>query len=222
MPDVLEVPENGCIFRAPLQGGQKTGWFYDQRRNRREAARYAAGADVLDIFCYAGGFGGTAAAAGARSVTFLDASPQALALATENAARNAPELARAKAIEGLCGDAFERLAELDAQGRRFSLICLDPPAFIKRRKDFAQGLAAYRKINALAMQLLTPGGVFVSCSCSHHLPAESLRSCVQQAAARRKWQARILYAGGQGADHPVHAAMPETAYLKCFIAHLLP
>ena len=69
---------------------------------------------------------------------------------------------------------------------------------------------------------LTPGGVFVSCSCSHHLPAESLRSCVQQAAARRKWQARILYAGGQGADHPVHAAMPETAYLKCFIAHLLP
>ena len=222
VPDVLEVPENGCIFRAPLQGGQKTGWFYDQRRNRREAARYAAGADVLDIFCYAGGFGGTAAAAGARSVTFLDASPQALALATENAARNAPELARTKAIEGLCGDAFERLAELDAQGRRFSLICLDPPAFIKRRKDFAQGLAAYRKINALAMQLLTPGGVFVSCSCSHHLPAESLRSCVQQAAAHRKWQARILYAGGQGADHPVHAAMPETAYLKCFIAHLLP
>ena len=222
VPDVLEVPENGCIFRAPLQGGQKTGWFYDQRRNRREAARYAAGADMLDIFCYAGGFGGTAAAAGARSVTFLDASPQALALATENAARNAPELARTKAIEGLCGDAFERLAELDAQGRRFSLICLDPPAFIKRRKDFAQGLAAYRKINALAMQLLTPGGVFVSCSCSHHLPAESLRSCVQQAAARRKWQARILYAGGQGADHPVHAAMPETAYLKCFIAHLLP
>lgn len=170
VPDVLDVPENGCIFRAPLQGGQKTGWFYDQRRNRREAARYAAGADVLDIFCYAGGFGGTAAAAGARSVTFLDASPQALALATENAARNAPELARAKAIEGLCGDAFERLADLDAQGRRFSLICLDPPAFIKRRK----------------------------------------------------WQARILYAGGQGADHPVHAAMPETAYLKCFIAHLLP
>ena len=89
VPDVLEVPENGCIFRAPLQGGQKTGWFYDQRRNRREAARYAAGADVLDIFCYAGGFGGTAAAAGARSVTFLDASPQALALATENAAQRA-------------------------------------------------------------------------------------------------------------------------------------
>ena len=222
VPDEIEVRESGAAFTVSLAEGQKTGWFYDQRRNRREAARYAAGADVLDIFCYAGGFGGTAAAAGARSVTFLDASPQALALATENAARNAPELARAKAIEGLCGDAFERLAELDAQGRRFSLICLDPPAFIKRRKDFAQGLAAYRKINALAMQLLTPGGVFVSCSCSHHLPAESLRSCVQQAAARRKWQGRILYAGGQGADHPVHAAMPETAYLKCFIAHLLP
>ena len=126
------------------------------------------------------------------------------------------------------GVAFFLMAAVNAAlaphtGRRFKMDkVLDPPAFIKRRKDFAQGLAAYRKINALAMQLLTPGGVFVSCSCSHHLPAESLRSCVQQAAARRKWQARILYAGGQGADHPVHAAMPETAYLKCFIAHLLP
>ena len=183
---------------GPLQGGQKTGWFYDQRRNRREAARYAADADVLDIFCYAGGFGGTAAAAGARSVTFLDASPQALALATENAARNAPELARTKAIEGLCGDAFERLAELDAQGRRFSLICLDPPPSSSAARTLPRAWPPTAKINALAMQLLTPGGVFVSCSCSHHLPAESLRSCVQQAAARRKWQARILYAGGRG------------------------
>ena len=109
-------------------------------------------------------------------MTFLDASPQALALATENAARNAPELARTKAIEGLCGDAFERLAELDAQGRRFSLICLDPPAFIKRRKDFAQGLAAYRKINALAMQLLTPGGVSRPPPAASGRPASSMRA----------------------------------------------
>ncbi|WP_346666784.1 RsmD family RNA methyltransferase, partial [uncultured Desulfovibrio sp.] len=182
------------------------------------AARYAAGADVLDIFCYAGGFGATAAARGARSVTFLDASPQAVELAGLNAARNAPRLADDAAIHTLCGDAFELLRELHDSGRRFSLICLDPPAFIKRRKDMAQGLAAYRKINALALRLLAPGGVIASCSCSHHLPADELRRCLGLAAARRKTALRLLLAGGQGPDHPIHVAMPETAYLKCFIA----
>ncbi len=213
LPDRLEVPENGCRFFAPCATGQKTGWFYDQRVNRRELARYARDADVLDIFCYAGGFGVTAAAAGAKSVTFLDASPQALALARENAAVNAPALADRDAVETVCGDAFHQLNELYEEGRRFSLISLDPPAFIKRRKDAAQGLAAYRKINALTMRLLTPGGVLASSSCSHHLPAEALRGCVAQAASRRGLHARLLFAGGQGPDHPVHAAMPETAYL---------
>lgn len=218
VPQRLELPENGCIFTAPLLDGQKTGWFYDQRTNRREAARYAGGADVLDIFCYAGGFGATAAANGARSVTFIDASPQAVELAGSNAARNAPWLAEADAIHTLCGDAFDLLRELHEAGQRFGLICLDPPAFIKRRKDAAQGLAAYRKINALALQLLAPGGVIASCSCSHHLPADELRHCLSQAAARQRAALRLLHAGGQGPDHPVHAAMPETAYLKCFIA----
>lgn len=217
VPRRLELPENGCTFTAPLLDGQKTGWFYDQRANRQEAARYAHGADVLDIFCYAGGFGATAAARGARSVTFLDASPQAVELAGANAARNAPHLT-GDGIRTLCGDAFDLLRELHDSGRRFSLICLDPPAFIKRRKDAAQGLAAYRKINALALQLLSPGGVIASCSCSHHLPAEELRHCLSLAAARQKTALRLLFAGGQGPDHPVHAAMPETAYLKCFIA----
>lgn len=216
LPERLSVPENGCRFSAPCATGQKTGWFYDQRGNRREAARYAQGADVLDIFCYAGGFGVTAAAAGAKSVTFLDASAQALDLARENAAANAPGCP----AETICGDAFHQLNELCEECRRFSLICLDPPAFIKRRKDAAQGLAAYRKINALALRLLTPGGILASSSCSHHLPAEALRGCVAQAAARRKLHARLLFAGGQGPDHPVHSAMPETAYLKCFIAQV--
>lgn len=218
VPQRLELPENGCTFTAPLLDGQKTGWFYDQRGNRQEAARYAEGADVLDIFCYAGGFGATAAARGARSVTFLDASPQAVELAGINAARNAPHLADSDAIHTLCGDAFDLLRDLYDSGKRFSLICLDPPAFIKRRKDAAQGLAAYRKINVLALQLLSPGGIIASCSCSHHLPADELRHCLSQAAARQKAALRLLFAGGQGPDHPVHAAMPETAYLKCFIA----
>ncbi|MBO6171297.1 MAG: RlmI/RlmK family 23S rRNA methyltransferase, partial [Desulfovibrio sp.] len=94
------------------------------------------------------------------------------------------------------------------------------PAFIKRRKDAARGLAAYRKANALAVALLAPGGVIASSSCSHHLEAQALRACLTQAAAGRKLHPRLLYAGGQGPDHPVHAAMPETAYLKCLIAQL--
>ena len=220
VPEELDVPENGCRFLAPCRTGQKTGWFYDQRRNRAEAARYANGVQVLDIFSYAGGFGGTAARAGASSVTFIDASQTAVDYAVRNAARNAPRLADADAVTGLCGDAFACMEQLYDEGRRFGLVCLDPPAFIKRRKDAEQGKAAYRKANALAVRLLEPGGVFVSCSCSHHLPAETLRGLVALAAAKNHRQGRILYAGGQPEDHPVHCAMPETAYLKCFIAHM--
>mgnify|MGYP004652338451 FL=1 len=219
-PRELDVPENGCRFFAPCRTGQKTGWFYDQRRNRAEAARYANGAHVLDIFSYAGGFGGTAARAGAASVTFIDASQTAVDYAARNAARNAPRLADADAIHTLRGDAFARMEQLHDEGRRFGLICLDPPAFIKRRKDLEQGKAAYAKANTLAVRLLEPGGVFVSCSCSHHLPADTLRALVARAAARNRRQGRILHAGGQPEDHPVHCAMPETAYLKCLITHM--
>ncbi len=216
VPETLDVPENGCRFAVPCLTGQKTGWFYDQRRNRAELARYAADADVLDVFSYAGGFGVTAAAAGARSVTFVDASAQALDYAARNAAANAPHCP----AQTFCGDAFDIMRQLHDEGRRFQVISLDPPAFIKRRKDAAKGLAAYRKANALAVALLAPGGVIASSSCSHHLEAQALRACLTQAAAGRKLHPRLLYAGGQGPDHPVHAAMPETAYLKCLIAQL--
>lgn len=216
VPERLEVPENGCRFLAPCATGQKTGWFYDQRADRRELARYAADADVLDIFSYVGGFGVTAAAAGARSVTFIDASAQALDFAAENAARNAPHCP----AQTLCGDAFDLLRRLRDEGRRFQVISLDPPAFIKRRKDAALGLAAYRQANDLAVQLLAPGGIIATSSCSHHLEAQALRACLTQAAAKRKLHARLVFSGGQGPDHPIHAAMPETAYLKCFIAQV--
>ena len=204
LPERLEVPENGCRFFAPCATGQKTGWFYDQRPNRAELARYAKDADVLDIFSYVGGFGVTAAAAGARSVTFVDASAQALALAEENARANAPGCE----AQTLCGDAFDLLRQMRDEGRRFQAISLDPPAFIKRRKDAALGLAAYKQANDLAVQLLAPGGILATSSCSHHLETQSLRACLTQAAAKRKLHARILFAGGQGPDHPIHAAMP--------------
>ncbi|MBO4301620.1 MAG: class I SAM-dependent rRNA methyltransferase [Desulfovibrio sp.] len=216
VPEILEVPENGCIFAVPCLTGQKTGWFYDQRVNRAALARYADGADILDVFSYAGGFGVTAAAAGARSVTFIDASAQALDFAMRNMAANAPHCQ----AHALFDDAFVSLQQLRDGGRHFQVISLDPPAFIKRRKDHAKGLAAYRKLNALAADLLAPGGFIASSSCSHHLEAQSLRTCLTQAAVGRKLHPRLLYAGGQGPDHPIHSAMPETAYLKCFIVQV--
>lgn len=213
-PETLSVPENGAWFTVPFLRGQKTGWFYDQSSNRAEAARYARKADVLDAFCYAGGFGVTAALNGAASVTFLDASRAALDCASANLAANAPECPG----EAVHGDALIRLAELRDAGRRFGVVCIDPPAFIKRRKDAAKGLAAYRRVNELALDLLTDDGVLVSCSCSHHLDAAVLRHIISQGAARRRFHGQVLYLGGQGPDHPVHMAMPETAYLKCVVA----
>ena len=211
VPEFLEVPENGCRFTVASAQGQKTGWFYDQRANRREFARYAHGVDVLDIFSYVGGFGVTAAAGGARSVTFLDASAPALELCRRNMAANAPDVG----VETILGDAFRRLGELAEAGRRFSLISVDPPAFIKRKKDAAQGVAAYRKINLLAASLLAPGGVLAASSCSHHLDGAELGRAIAHASAKLGRPARILHSGAQGPDHPVHVAMPETAYLKC-------
>lgn len=216
VPEILDVPENGCRFVVPCRTGQKTGWFYDQRRNRAELARHATDADVLDVCSYAGGFGVTAAAAGARSVTFVDTAAQALEYAVRNATTNAPHCPALTR----CGDAFEILETLHGEGRRFDVISVDPPAFIKRRKDAARGLAAYRKLNFLAVRLLTPGGVIATSSCSYHLETTALQTCLTHAAAKRRLHPRLIYVGGQGPDHPVHAAMPETAYLKCLIAQL--
>ena len=212
LPDEVELEENGVTFRAPMapaQGSQKTGWFYDQRFNRLEAERYA-GLRVLDAFCYAGGFGVMAARGGAREVTFLDASDAALDAATANLRRAAPKAG----VERLHGDALTLLAELRDTGRRFDLVCLDPPAFIKRRKDATQGLAAYRRVNDLGLQLVEDGGTLITCSCSHHLETDTLQHLVTQSLARRGLYGQLLRKGYQGPDHPVHPAMPETAYLK--------
>ena len=213
-PAELEVPEGGCSYLAPCLGGQKTGWYYDQRPNRAMAAalcRQIPDAEVLDAFSYVGGFGTACGRAGAKSCVFADASEQALGYCSRNLERNAP----GTACEILQGDAFETLGKMRADGRRFDLVSIDPPAFIKRRKDMKEGLAAYARINQLAMGLVRDGGILVSSSCSQHLGMDGLRGSVARAAARTGAHARLLYAGGQGPDHPVHCAMPETAYLKC-------
>jgi 23S rRNA (cytosine1962-C5)-methyltransferase len=231
-PERIELVENDLLFRAPFlaapganpAGMQKSGWFFDQRANRLEAARHARGARVLDAFCYAGAFGVYAATAGAASVCFVDSSRAALEAANANLAANAPGCEGSFLPGDALGDAAREgggiLRRLCEEGRRFDLVCLDPPAFIKRRKDAAKGAAAYRRLNALGLDLLDDGGILVSSSCSHHLDAEEHKQCIARAAAKRRLDVQLLYRGGQAADHPVHPAMPESAYLTCFVARV--
>ncbi|MBO4369184.1 MAG: class I SAM-dependent rRNA methyltransferase [Desulfovibrio sp.] len=216
VPSELLLPENGAHYHVPLLHGQKTGWFFDQRENRRMAARFAKGCDVLDAFCYLGGFGVLCAREGAKSVTFMDASKQALAFALRNAKENADQTS----YDAHCGDILQLLPALKKEGRRFDLISIDPPAFIKRRKASQEGIRAYRRLNAEAIALLKPGGILVSSSCSFHLKAETLLDAITKAAAKEGLACQLLYQGRQGPDHPELIGMPETSYLKCFIVRM--
>ena len=208
-PAQLRVREAGIEFVAPLAQGQKTGWFYDQAANRALLGRFLpAGARVLDVCSYVGAWAVTALKHGAGQATCVDASAAALDFAQANAAAAGYPLATIR------GDAFEVLKNLHETGERFDVVILDPPAFIKRRKDIPQGQAAYRKLNQLAMNLIGADGLLVSCSCSYHLEEAQLVNAVQAAARHTARFAQVVAFGGQSPDHPVHPAIPETRYLK--------
>ncbi|MFC1350189.1 MAG: class I SAM-dependent rRNA methyltransferase [gamma proteobacterium symbiont of Phacoides pectinatus] len=213
----LEVEENGLSFRVPAREGQKTGWFFDQAGNRPRLAPYVRERRVLEVCSYVGAWGVTAATHGAR-VLSLDVSAPALRAVELNAQRNGVS----DAMSTLRGDAFEALRELRAAGERYDVLMVDPPAFIKRRKDLKQGTLAYRRLNQLALQLLEREGVLITSSCSHHMSRDALLDVLQQAARHTGRQLQLLEQGHQAADHPVHPAIPETAYLKTFFLRVLP
>jgi 23S rRNA (cytosine1962-C5)-methyltransferase len=209
------VMEDGLQFQAPLAQGQKTGWFFDQAANRRALSKYVRkGARVLDVFSYVGAWGVRAAHAGAREVTCVDSSAAALELAAANAERNGVKIAARK------GDAFEVLEDLVKQGARFDIVVIDPPAFAKRKKDLPKALAAYKRLNQLAIQALASDGILVSCSCSFHVSAEDLQEAIAKAARGAEKHVQILEMGGQAPDHPVHPAIPETRYLKAYFCRV--
>jgi 23S rRNA (cytosine1962-C5)-methyltransferase len=210
VPEEAVVEENGLRFTVPLAGGQKTGWFFDQRVNRAAFATYAGKGRVLDAFSYVGGFGVTAAVTGAQEVVCLDSSGTALEYVQKNAEMNGV----GDRVRTEVGDAFDMLRQLGDRGERFGAVSLDPPALIKRGKDHAAGLAGYRKLNKLALALVEDGGVLTTCSCSRHLGAEELRGVLQRVATEAGARLQIVERGRQGPDHPVHPAMPETEYLK--------
>jgi 23S rRNA (cytosine1962-C5)-methyltransferase len=209
------VIEDGLEFQAPLIEGQKTGWFFDQAANRRALAKYvAAGGRVLDVFSYVGAWGVRAAHLGAREVICVDSSAAALELAAANAQRNRVKLTTRK------GDAFDVLEEFAKQGARFDVVIVDPPAFAKRKKDLPKALAAYKRLNQLAMQVIAAEGILVSCSCSFHVSAEELQDAIAKAARGADKHVQILEMGGQAPDHPVHPAIPETRYLKAYFCRI--
>jgi 23S rRNA (cytosine1962-C5)-methyltransferase len=215
-PSHVELIENGVKFLAPLYDGQKTGWFYDQRPNRAWLRKYVAGKRVLDVFSYIGGFGVQAAAFGAKEAWCVDRSASALSLAKTSAERNGV----ADRITCVEGDAFDVLKSLREEGEQFDVIIVDPPAFIKRKKDVAEGVNAYRRINEAAMRLLGQEGVLLSASCSMHLQREQLIDILRGASRHLDRHLQIIEEGTQGPDHPIHPAIPETQYIKAFMSRV--
>lgn len=210
VPKILTLEENGVAFSISPWTGQKTGWFYDHRENRAQLSRYVSGKRVLDLFSYVGGWGIQAAVNGAKEVCSIDSSSQALEMLQTNAVLNHVQ----DRVYTRQGDVFAQLKALNDSAEKFDVIIIDPPAFIKKRKDIAAGLIAYQRVNELAMRLLQKDGFLISASCSQHFTKEQLIQSVQAAGVKYKRLIQIVAQGHQAADHPVHPAIVETDYLK--------
>jgi 23S rRNA (cytosine1962-C5)-methyltransferase len=210
------VEEGGVAFPADVLGGQKTGWFFDQRPNRDLIAGLASGARVLDAFTHTGGFGLRAAAARAEQALLLDSSAAALDQARAAAERNG----FSSRVAFRRGDAFTVMDELAAGGERFEVVVCDPPAFVRARKDLTAGLRAYARLARLAARLVARGGFLFLASCSHNVSPTDFAAAVAEGLHRAGREGRIVHAGGAGPDHPVHPQLPETAYLKVQLLHL--
>ena len=211
VPDTIEVEVDGLRQEASIRSGQKTGLFLDHRPNRLALRPLASGRRVLDVFCNTGGFALSALLGGAREALGIDSSAEALAAAARNAARNGLE-GRIRFVEA---NAFDLLKELDRKGERFDLVVLDPPAFTKSRDSVDAARRGYKEINLRALRLASPGGIVVTASCSYHIGPENFLDILVDAAADARREVTLLSYGGQGPDHPVNLAMPETRYLKC-------
>ncbi len=210
VPDRVVVREGPVRYRVDLWGGQKTGGFLDQRENHLAAGRYARGR-VLDVFSYAGGFA-LHAALRADSVEAVDASEAALEAARDNAVLNGLEN-----VTFTRANAFDLLRARSDGGERYDAVILDPPAFAKAKRELPRARRAYKEINLRAMKLLSPGGVLVTCSCSHHLSREAMEEVLRSAAADAGRTMRVREWRGQAADHPEILTVPETRYLKCAV-----
>ena len=217
VPERILMDENDALFEVDLAGGQKTGWFLDQRANRRVTARFAPDRRVLDMFCNQGGFSILAARAGASSVVSVDSSSEALNLVRSNAARNNV----ADRITTVSANAFDYLRDLEKMGQRFDLIILDPPAFAKNRAALPGAHRGYKELNLRAMHLLERGGILVTFSCSHAFTPAMFDSMLAEAAYDSNRRLRLIEERTQDLDHPIVVGYEESRYLKCRIVQVL-
>ena len=211
LPEQVSFSEGELRFEVDVLTGQKTGAYLDQRCNRFAFRRLAREAEVLDLFCYQGGFALHAAAAGAREVVAIDSSSEAV----ERASRHARAAGLESRCHFRCADVFKALRELRGEERRFDVINLDPPSFTRSRKQVAAARRGYRDLHREALLLLRPGGFLATSCCSHHLEEAVFLAEVERAAHRLGRRLQLLRRAGAAPDHPVLPAMPETAYLKC-------
>lgn len=214
-PEIEIQTENGC-FAVDLLGGQKTGFYFDQRENRQILGSFCRGKKVLDAFCYSGGFGIAAGLAGAREVVFVDSSEDALILAEANAKRNALA-GKTTFVEG---DVL-KLFEHSSPGGPYDVISIDPPAFARSKKHLPAALKAYEKLNSEAMSALPRGGLLATSSCSHHVNRELFLTMLRRAAKKAHRSFRLVEFRSQAKDHPILLSMPETEYLKFAILQVV-
>ena len=210
------VEESGVRFLVNIGEGQKTGFYLDQRDNRQAVARLAGGRRMLDAFCYTGGFGLHAARSGALSVEGVDVSEPALTLARENACLNGLDN-----LSFVRADVFQHLQKLAGAGARYGLVVLDPPKFARARNAIEEALGGYRRLQTLALRLLEPGGILVTCCCSGLITAGMLEDLLAQLAAEERRAIQLLERRGQAPDHPVMVTCPESSYLKCLISRVV-
>lgn len=213
-PQPLKILENGLSFWVDVYAGQKTGFFLDQRDNRALIRTFSKGRDVLNCFCFSGGFSVNAAMGGATRVFSVDQDADAIALARDNFEANG---LRAAQHDFLAGDAFELLASFKEEGRTFDMVILDPPAFAKSQKAVEGALAGYASLNRQAMALLRPGAMLATASCSARVSVDEFMGAIKEAAVKSRLDLRLVAERYQQADHPVRLGFPEGRYLKFYV-----
>ncbi len=217
IPDQVEMEENGLRFMVDLRHGQKTGGFLDQKQNHLLLKDICPDRKVLDCFCYSGSWAVHAGRFGAASVLGLDISAPAVAMAARNAALNGVS----DGVRFEECDAFDRLRSLRAEGERYGVVVMDPPAFVKSRKNIAEATKGYLTVNRRALELLEPGGYLITCSCSYHMGREAFRDMLVQASRLARCDLRLVATCSQAPDHPVLLSFPESEYLKCFVLQVV-
>jgi 23S rRNA (cytosine1962-C5)-methyltransferase len=214
---LVELNENGVRMVVDVQKGQKTGYFLDQSENRLRIRTISAGREVLDAFSYSGGFGLSAAYAGAKSVLCVDASEAALDLARLSAEKSG----LSTTVSCKSANVFDLLREYEKDGTRFDVVLLDPPAFARSRKMVEKALAGYKEINLRAMKVLRPGGFLCTSSCSQHVTGQEFDQMLEEASVDARKALRVIERRGQRVDHPILAGVPETDYLKFRVCQVI-